>query len=161
MATAECVLGSGSLLERADPMTLTARIAFIVLPLAMTGWLQAQVRMRAGLWENTVTAMGKSVTQNACITSEQEKQSSGTAEAMRATLEKNMAKAGGCKLQEFTMTGDTQTMVMICGKTTMKHVTKFHLDSFETNSTATTPQGDKSSVIKGRRIGDCPAGGVK
>ena len=142
-------------------MTFTAKIAFIIVPLALTGWLQAQVRMRAGLWENTVTAMGQSVTHNACITSEQEKQSSGTVEAMRASLEKNMAKAGGCKLQEFTMTGDTQTMVMVCGTTSMKHVTKFHLDSFETNSTATTPQGPRTSLIKGRRIGDCPPGGVK
>ena len=142
-------------------MTLTSRIVFIVLPLAMIGLLQAQVRMRAGLWENTVTSMGKSVTQNACITAEQEKQSSGTVEAMRASLEKNMAKAGRCKLQEFTMTGDTQTMVMVCGTTAIRHLTKFHLDSFETTSTATTPEGARSSVIKGRRIGDCPAGGAK
>jgi hypothetical protein len=142
-------------------MTLSSRIAFIVLPLAMMGWLQAQVRMRAGLWENTVTAMGQTVTQNACINSEQEKQSSGTVEAMRATVEKTMAKAGGCKLQEFTMSGDTQTMVMVCGTTTMKHVTTFHPNSFETMGTATTPEGVKTSVIKGRRIGDCPAGGAK
>ena len=142
-------------------MTWTSRIVFIVLALAMMGWLQAQVRMRAGLWENTVTAMGKSVTHNACITSEQEKQSSGTVESMRATLEKTMAKAGGCKIQEFTITGDTQNMVMVCGTTTMKHLTKFHLDTFETTSTVTTPEGVKSSLIKGRRIGDCPAGGAK
>jgi hypothetical protein len=142
-------------------VTFTAKIAFVIVPLAMTGWLQAQVRMRAGLWENTVTAMGQTVTHNACITSEQEKQSSGTVEAMRASLEKNMAKAGGCKLQEFTLTGDTQTMVMVCGKTTMKHLTTFHPNSFETNATATTPEGVRSSVIKGRRIGDCPAGGAK
>ena len=142
-------------------MKLNSTIALIFLPLAMIGLLQGQVRMRAGLWENTVTAMGKSVTHNACINSEQEKQSSGTVESMRATVEKTMAKAGGCKLQEFTMTGDTQTMVMVCGTTTMKHVTKFHLDSFETIGTATTPEGVKSSVIKGRRLGDCPAGGAK
>jgi hypothetical protein len=58
-------------------------------------------------------------------------------------------------------TGGTQTMVMVCGETSIKHVTTFHTDSFETTATATTPKGVKVSLIKGRRIGECPAGGVK
>ncbi len=142
-------------------MTLTSRIAFMVLLLAMTDWLQGQVSMRAGLWENTVTASGQTVTRNACITPEQEQQSKGTVDSMREATEKSLAKNGACKLKEFTVAGVTQTMVMVCGKTTIKHLTTFHGDSFETTATATRPEGVKSSLIKGRRLGDCPAGGAK
>jgi len=80
---------------------------------------------------------------------------------MRESTEKSLAKSGACKLKEFTVAGATQTMVMVCGTTTIKHLTTFHGDSFETVGTATTPEGVKSSLIKGRRLGDCPAGGVK
>jgi hypothetical protein len=142
-------------------MTLTSRIASMILPLAMTGWLQGQVSMRAGLWENTVTASGQTVTRNSCFTPEQEQQSKGTVDSMRESTEKSLAKSGACKLKEFTVVGATQTMVMVCGTTTIKHLTTFHADSFETTATATTPEGVKSSLIKGRRLGDCPAGGAK
>ena len=127
----------------------------------MTAWLQGEVRMRAGLWENTVTASGKTVTRNACITSEQEQQSNGTVDSMRASLEKSLAKNGACKLKEFTVVGATRTEVMVCGKTTIKNSTTFRADSFETIVTATTAEGVKSSLIKGRRLGECPAGGAK
>lgn len=142
-------------------MTLTSRVAFMVLPLTMTGWLQGQVRMRAGLWENTVIASGQTVTRNACVTPEQEEHSKGTAAAMRESLEKTLAKSGACKLKEFSIAGSTQTMIMVCGNSTMKHVTTFRGDSFETVGTATTAEGVKSSLIKGRRLGDCPPDGAK
>lgn len=133
----------------------------MVLPLAIAGWLQGQVGMRAGLWENTVSARGQTATRKACITPEQEQQSKASVASMRESTEKSLAKSGTCKLKEFTMTGATQTMVMVCGTTTIKNLTTFRGDSFETVGTATTPEGVKSSLIKGRRLGDCPAGGVK
>ena len=142
-------------------MTLTSRIALMILPLALTGWLQGQVSMRAGLWENTVTASGQTVTRNACITPEQEQRSKGTADSMRESIEKALAKNGACTLKEFTVVGATRTEVMVCGKTTIKNSTTFHADSFETIGTATTAEGVKSSLMKGRRVGDCPAGGAK
>jgi hypothetical protein len=117
--------------------------------------------MRAGLWENTVTASGQTVTHNACITPEQEQRSKATVDSMRESMEKTLAKNGACKLKEFTVAGATQTMIMVCGKTTIKHSTKFHGDSFETTGTATTAEGVTSSLIKGRRLGECPAGGAK
>ncbi len=142
-------------------MTLTSKIALMALPLALTVSLQGQVSMRAGLWENTVSASGHTATRNACVTPEQERQSKGTVDSMRESTEKALGKNGGCKLTEFTVAGATQTVVMVCGKTTLKHLTTFHADTFETNVTATTPEGVKSSVIKGRRLGDCPPGGAK
>jgi Protein of unknown function (DUF3617) len=140
-------------------MKLSAKAAFTVLLIAMSGGLQGQVRMRAGLWENTVTSNGSTATRNACITPEQEEHSKGTVESMRESIEKALAKSGSCKLKEFTVTGANRTEVMVCGKTTIKNSTTFHGDSFETTATSTTAEGVKSSSIKGRRIGDCPTGG--
>jgi hypothetical protein len=141
-------------------MKLNTKTARIALLLAMAGWLQGQVRMRAGLWENTVTSSGSTATRNACITPEQEEHSKGSVESMRESIEKALAKSGACQLKEFTVTGATRTEVMVCGKTTIKNSTTFHGDSFETVGTSTTAEGVKSSLIKGRRIGDCPAGGA-
>jgi len=133
----------------------------MALLLALTVGLQGQVTMHAGLWENTVSSSGRSATRNTCITAEQERQSKGTVDSMRASTEKALEKGGGCKLTEFTVAGAVQTVVMACGKATIKHVTTFHADTFETNVTSTTPEGVKSSVIKGRRLGDCPPGGAQ
>ena len=68
---------------------------------------------------------------------------------------------GACRLTEFTVQGNTRTEVMVCGKKTIKHSTNFRGDTFETTGTETTAEGVKSSFIKGRRLGDCPAGGAK
>src|SRR5260370_3468497 len=129
-------------------MTLTSRIAFLVLALTITGWLQGQVRMRAGLWENTVTASGQTVTRNACITAEQEEHSKGTVASMRESLEKTLEKSGACKLKEFSIAGATQTMIMVCGDGKMKHVTSFHGDTFETFVTAITLEHVSSPAHK-------------
>lgn len=142
-------------------MKSTSRAALMVLPLATPVWLLAQVSMRAGLWENTVTSSGQTVTRNACITAEQEQHSKESAAFMRESIEKALAKNGACRLTEFTVLGNTRTEVMVCGKKTIKNSTLFRGDSFETTGTETTVEGVKSSLIKGRRLGDCPAGGAK
>ena len=142
-------------------MKSTASFALMVLLLATPAWLLAQVSMRAGLWENTVTAGGQTVTRKACITAEQEQHSKESAAIMRESIEQALAKTGACRLTEFTVLGNTRTEVMVCGKKTIKSSTIFHGDSFETNSTETAAEGVKSSLIKGRRLGDCPAGGAK
>jgi hypothetical protein len=140
------------------PNTTTA---FIALLLAIPGWLPAQVRMRAGLWENSVTSNGTTATRNACIAREQDEHSTGTVDSMRVSIENALAKSGTCKLKEFTVVGTTRTEVMVCGKTTIRNSTTFHVDSFETEGTSTTAERVKSSLIKGRRIGDCPTGGAQ
>lgn len=150
-----------SLMEKLNRMTLNAGLLFIALPLAMVGCLQGQVRMRAGLWENTVTSSGRTVTHNACITPAQEASSVGSVDSMREAIEKSLAKNGACKLKEFTVTGTTRTELMACGKTTIKNVTTFQGDAFETTSTSTTAEVVKSTLMKGRRLGDCPAGDAK
>jgi Protein of unknown function (DUF3617) len=133
----------------------------MVLLLATPVWLLAQPSMRAGLWENTVTSNGQTVTHNACITAQQEQASKGSVAVMRESIEKALGKNGACKLTEFTVVGNTVTNVMVCGNSTIKNSTVFRGDSFETTVTRTTGQDVKSSLMKGRRIGDCPAGGAK
>jgi hypothetical protein len=129
--------------------------------LATPIWLLAQVSMRAGLWENTVTSSGQTVTRNACITAEQEQQSKKSVASMRESIEQALAKSGACRLTEFTVLGNTRTEVMVCGKKTIKQTTLFRGDSFETTGTETTADGVKSSLTKGRRLGDCPSGDSK
>ena len=142
-------------------MKSTSRAALMVLLLATPAWLLAQVSMRAGLWENTVTSSGQTVTRKACITAEQEQHSKESVASMRESIEKALAKNGACRLTEFTVLGNTRTEVMVCGKKTIKNSTIFRGDSFETTGTATTAEGVKLSLIKGRRLGDCPAGGAE
>ena len=142
-------------------MRPTSRAAATVLLLATPIWLPAQVSMRAGLWENTVTSSGQTVTRNACITAEQERQSKQSVALMRDSIEQALAKGGACKLTEFAVLGNTRTEVMVCGKRTIKNSTVFRGDTFETTATETTAEGVKSSSTKGRRLGDCPAGGAK
>jgi hypothetical protein len=142
-------------------MKCTSRAALMVLLLAVPVLLLAQVSMRAGLWENTVTASGQTVTRNACITAEQEQQSKKSVALMRESIEQALAKSGACRLSEFTVLGNTRTEVMVCGKKTIKNSTIFRGDSFETTGTETTADGVRSSLTKGRRLGDCPAGGAK
>ena len=142
-------------------MTLKARIVFIALPLATTVSLHGQVRMRAGLWENTVISSGRTATHNACISPAQEESTAGTVDFMREAIEKSLAKNGACKLKEFTVMGTTRTELMVCGKTVIKNPTTFHGDSFETMSTSTTGDAVKSTLMKGRRLGDCPVGDGK
>lgn len=140
-------------------MKSTSKAALVVLLLATPVWLLAQGSMRAGLWENTVTSSGQTATRKACITAQQEQHSKESVAVMRESIEKALAKNGVCKLTEFTVLGNTRTEVMVCGKKTIKNSTVFRGDSFETTGTETTAQGVKSSLIKGRRLGDCPTGG--
>jgi hypothetical protein len=142
-------------------MKSVSRGAWMVLLFATPVWLLAQVSMRAGRWENTVTSGGQTVTHETCITAEQEQHSKESVASMRESIEKALAKNGACRLTEFTVQGNTRTEVMVCGKKTIKHSTIFRGDTFETTGTETTADGVKSSLIKGRRLGDCPAGGAK
>jgi len=115
--------------EKAEPDDIDIKNCVYGPAARHDGWLQGQVRMRAGLWENTVTSSGQTATRNSCITPEQEQQSKGTVESMRESVEKTLAKSGTCKLKEFTVAGGTQTLVMVCGKSTIKHVTTFHAET--------------------------------
>jgi Protein of unknown function (DUF3617) len=141
---------------------MTKRIiltAFLYLALSAASSLRAEDRMQAGLWENTVTSSGKTVTQTACLTAADVLSANQSAAAIREATEKALAKSGKgtCKLKELKIEGDRLSQALDCGATAYTTVTTYHGSTFETTSTSTKAGVAKVSLIKGRRIGVCPA----
>jgi Protein of unknown function (DUF3617) len=138
--------------------TTTVRMLMCLVVGAAT-ILHAQERMRTGMWEDTVTASGRTATRSHCFKPADAALSNGTSAAVRAESEKALAKNGGCTLKDFKLDGNTLTQTMVCGKSTILQETRFHGgDSFETTMTYNEGGVTRVSQIKGRRIGDCKAG---
>jgi uncharacterized protein DUF3617 len=137
----------------------TALPAVFYLVLSTVTALHAQDRMRAGNWENTVTAAdGQTATRNACLSAQDAAMSNGSAAVIRAETEKAIAKSGRCKLKDFAIDGKGKTETMVCGADTIHNETTFHGgDSFETTTTRTTGGVVTVAHFKGRRTGDCKA----
>ena len=131
--------------------------AAICLALCTAATLHAQERMRAGNWENTViTAGGQTMTKNACLTEHDAAMSIGSPAAIRAEIEKALAKSGRCKLTDFNIDSNSKTETMTCGEETIRNETTFHGgDSLETTTTRTKSGAVTVSHFKGRRTGDC------
>ena len=127
-----------------------------ILILAGLSTLNAQVRVRPGMWENTVTSNGKAVTHSSCLTTEAAAVSNGPAGELRAAFEKSIAKTS-CSLKDFKIEGNSITDTMVCGKTTYVNTRVYHGgDSTETTATRTEGGVAKVSTIKSKRTGDCP-----
>ncbi len=62
-------------------------------------------RVRAGLWETTITVAGKPVVSSGCITASDAATMNGDAATIRAYLEKSSAKAG-CTVKNVTVNGN-------------------------------------------------------
>jgi len=130
--------------------------AVMCLALSAATALQAQERMRTGMWENTVTAAsGQSATHSSCFKPEDAAKSNGPAAAARAETEKAMSKSG-CTLKDFNLDSNTLTLTMVCAGIATHQETTFHGgDSFETTMTNTVNGVTKVTQIKSRRTGDC------
>ena len=133
--------------------------AVMCLTLSAATALHAQERMRAGMWENTVTAAsGQSTTRSSCLKPEDAAKSNGPAAVVRAETEKALSKTA-CALKDFNLDNDNLTQTMVCGSTTIHQETTFHGGgSFETTTTNTEGGATKVSRIRGRRTGECKAG---
>ena len=129
------------------------------LTLSAATSVQAQERMRAGMWENTVTApSGQTATHSSCFKPADAAMSNGSPAVVRAETEKAMSKIG-CTLKEFKLDGNALSLTLVCATTTIVQETTFHGgDSFETTTTNRRGGVTKVSQIKGRRTGDCKAG---
>jgi hypothetical protein len=127
------------------------------LILATITTLHAQDRMRAGNWENTVTAAdGQTATRNACLSAHDAAMSNGSSAVIRAEVEKAIAKSGRCKLKDFNIDDKSKTETMVCGADTIRNETTFHGgDSFETTTTRSSSGVVTVAHFKGRRTGDC------
>jgi hypothetical protein len=133
--------------------------AVMCLTLSAATSVQAQERMRPGMWENTVTApSGQTATHSSCFKPSDAAMSNGSPAAVRTETEKAMSKSG-CTLKDFKLDANTASLTLVCATTTILQETKFHGgDSFETTMTSQQGGVTKVSQIKGRRTGDCKAG---
>jgi hypothetical protein len=136
----------------------TVMPAVFCLLLSSVTALQAADRMRAGNWENTVTAAnGQTATRNACLTAHDAAMSNGSPEVIRAETEKAIAKSG-CKLKDFSIDDKSKTETMVCGDDSIHNETTFHGgESFETTTTRTKGGTATVAHFKGHRTGDCKA----
>ena len=119
--------------------------------------LKAQDRLRAGIWENTVTSNGQSATRSHCMSTSESEQSNGSEATIRASIEKALAKGGKCQLKDLKIEGNSKTELLVCGPITYLNQTIFHDgNSFETTTTRTESGVARVTLIKGRRTGPCP-----
>ncbi len=139
-------------------LNVTVLSAVMCLGLSAVTVLNAQERMRAGNWENTVIASGQTVTKSACLSAHDAAMSSGSPAVIREEIEKSLAKSR-CKLADFKMDDNSKTETMVCGADTIRNETTFHGgDTFDTTSTHTNGGVVTVAHFKGRRTGDCKAG---
>ena len=129
--------------------------ALVFLTLSMTTTLHAQERVRSGMWENTMTAFGKTGTRSECIKPADAAKSNGSSAMLRAELETATSQSG-CTLTNFKLDGNTLTYTMVCAESTVLVETKFHGgDSVESTMTFTVGGVIDVKQTKGRWTGAC------
>jgi hypothetical protein len=133
-------------------------IRFIAcLTLATAALLSAQERIKSGLWENTVTAHGQSITRKNCLTAAELATTNGSIEAIRAAIAKTFAGTNGaCTLRDLKIEGNSITSRTVCGASSSTTVVTFRGDTAETTSTSTRAGVVTVTKIVGRRLGVCP-----
>jgi hypothetical protein len=137
------------------PVALLALTTLAFIPASS---LRAEERMRAGLWENTVTSSGRTAKNTHCITPAEAETANASVKAMRESAEQAIAKSGkgACTLKDFSLVGNTRTSRMECGAISYVNTTTYRGDTFETVSTNTNAGVTTKSIITGRRISACP-----
>ncbi len=135
-------------------LRITVLLAWVFL-ISTTTTLNAQVRVRSGMWENTMTAFGKTGTTRVCIKPAEAAMSNGSPAMVRAETEKALSKSG-CTLKNFKLDGNTLSYAMVCEESAVLLETKFHGgDSVETTMTFTVGGVTNVKQLKNRRTGDC------
>jgi hypothetical protein len=111
--------------------------------------------MRVGQWEVTSTSNGRARTFRNCVGTAEAGAMNGDARASRAYLEKLIPSQ--CKFTDYKVDGNSVSSTMTCGTTTVRSITKYHGDSYESESTTKTGSASEvASHLKARRVGDCP-----
>jgi hypothetical protein len=131
------------------------RIAVVFLFLGAVG-LQAEERMRAGLWQVTTTMDGKPYNHdgNTCFTAAMVLLGNSPAATLREATEKAGAKTG-CTVKDFKVDGHTMSMTQVCGARSLVISSTYGGDTFETVVRSTEVGATTVTHMKGRRVGDC------
>jgi hypothetical protein len=132
----------------------TVLVTLIALVVAAAS-LSAAERMRTGQWEVTSTSIGKARTFKNCVPAAEAAAVNGDAKAARAYLEKLIP--GQCKFTDFKIEGNSVSSVMTCGTTTVRSMTTYHGDSYQSDAmTKTGSEPEVAMHLSAKRIGDCP-----
>jgi hypothetical protein len=132
-----------------------AVFAIISLALTRASHLQAADRMRAGLWETTVTSGEKSSTRTSCITAELAAASNQSVQVVRESMEKSVA--GNCKVtvKDFTAADNVITTQVVCGAISYVNTTTYKGDTVETVIVNVNAGVTKKTINVSRRVGAC------
>ena len=133
---------------------LTTLGALVLLAFPAAGWLRAEDRMHAGMWEITTSAGPKPITGNTCFTPAMVEFGNSSASALREAAEKSSAKKG-CTLKDFKAGETSVSMIQICGAKSLTVLSTYAKTSFETVSTSTEAGVSRVLRMTGRRTGDC------
>lgn len=143
-----------SLRTRTRSMTFVAA-AVLAVPPAL---LAAPERLHAGQWEFTTShVQGEPDSTKFCVSAEEAASINGDARTARAYAEKKAGK--GCRVNEYTVSGDLITYSVTCGKSTVRARITYHGDTSE-GDTFIKREGQPEIVmhVKAKRLGDCPPG---
>ena len=130
-------------------------VATLLLPTAL---LAAPERLHAGQWEFTTAHVdGEPDSVKFCVSAEEAASINGGTKTARAYAEKQVQ--AGCKVNEYTVTGNLVTSSVTCGKATVRTKFTYAGDTSE-GDRIIQREGQKDVVIhvKAKRLGDCPPG---
>ncbi len=139
-------------------MSQTTSLMGLVGGVAMTlmaGFLSASDRVRIGQWEVVSTGGGQTRTHKACVSAAEAGAVNGDAKASRAFVEKMLPAS--CKFTDYKVEGNSMSSTMTCGTTTVRSVTTYHGDSYNSESKTKVGAGSEAiSHVNAKRLGDCP-----
>jgi hypothetical protein len=137
---------------------IKTKTAFMLICLTFSGAaaLNAQERMRAGMWEITTSLDGdaRGGSHTACYTPAMVALANGPVKTIREATEKEDTR-NGCAMKDFKMEGNSISTTRVCRSSTLVVSSTYALSAFETVATSTERSGTRVVHMKGRRIGDC------
>ena len=123
-------------------------VLFFAAAVPITG-AHAADRLRAGQWEMTVDAKGKTFSHKNCTTrAEVDMMNSGDAKAIQAYANKQL-DGSGCSVKDVKISGTQVTQTTQCAGAAITSVTTYRGDSYESESS-------NGTKIHAKRIGACP-----
>src|ERR1700687_5144044 len=119
-------------------MKMTTRFTVLMTGIALVGVasLGAAERMRTGQWEVTSTSNGRARSFKNCVAAAEAGAVNGDAKTVKAHFEKLVPAQR--KFTEYKVEGNSVSSVMTCDSTTVRSVTTYHGDSYQSDSTTKT-----------------------
>ena len=135
--------------------TAASAAVFTFALVAAASPLSAAERLHPGMWEFTSTGGPNGArTFQHCVTADEALAINGDTKSCRAYAE---AHAKTCKINEYSVSGDSVTYSMTCGARTMRSTGTFHGDTSDGEMTVTmNGAAPVTERVKAKRLRDCP-----